>query len=121
MDAMRPKRAESSGHDGVFLVGEDAVDEYIARFGPQVLRYDVNAKSYGAGALNFGVAKGKEFKRVLIVPHGPIAKYLKTGDLKLVEKAKTKLHVAVTRAVHSVAFVYGGVSPVVPLRWKVGT
>lgn len=117
MEAMVPLRSDTTGHDGVFLVGEDVVEEYIRRFSPQVLRYDKRAKSYGCQALNFGLAKGLQFERVLIVPTGQMKRYLRTGELACVEKPKPKLHVAVTRAFNSVAFVYDGSSNVVPNRW----
>ena len=115
---MVPLRNDGAEHEGVFLVDENAVEEYIQRFRPQVLRYDKNANAYGAEALNFGLAKGLQFERVLIVPTGPIKKYLRSGDLSCVEKAKDRLHVAVTRAKHSVAFVYDSTSAVVPNRWE---
>ena len=117
MDAMEPLKNDTTDHDGVFLVAENAVEEYVQRFSPQVLRYNKRTKSYGCEALNFGSAKGLQFERVLIVPNGPIKKYLKTGDLTHVMKSKEKLHVAVTRAAHSVAFVFDGQSPIVPERF----
>lgn len=76
-----------------------------------------NPKAYGTDALNFGLSKGLQFDRVLIVPTGPMKKYLKTGVLSHVEKARDKLHVAITRARHSAAFVFDDASPVVPKRW----
>jgi DNA helicase-2/ATP-dependent DNA helicase PcrA len=118
MDPMKPLRNDTTDHDGVFLVAECAVDEYIQRYRPQVLRYNKTANTYGYEALNFGLAKGLEFSRVLIVPTEPIRKYLKSGALSHVEASRDKLHVAVTRARHSVAFVYDGQSPVVPVRFS---
>ena len=117
MEAMTPLRKDGADHAGVFLVAENAVEEYVRRFNPQVLRHDKRAKTFGREALNFGLAKGLQFERVLIVPTGPIKDYLRNGDLSCVEKARDKLHVAVTRAFHSVAFVYDGSSSVVPIRW----
>ncbi len=117
MDAMTPLRNGATNHDGVFLVAENAVGEYIRCFSPQVLRYDKKAKSYGCEALNFRIAKGLQFERVLIVPTDGIRNYLQSGKLTHVEKSKNRLHVAVTRAFHSVAFVYDGSSVVVPNRW----
>ena len=113
MDAMEPLRNDTIDQARVFLVAENAVEEYIQRLTPQVLRYNKRAKSYGCEAMNFGIAKGLQFERVLIVPTGPIKKYLKTGDLKHLETSKDKLHVAVTRARHSVAFVFDGPSRIV--------
>lgn len=106
-------------HDGVFRVAPSAVEDYVRRFRPQVLRHQWRKKAppYEQLGLNFGVAKGMQCGRVLIVPTVPIKKYLKTGELKHVEKGKDRLHVAITRAFHSVAFVYDGPSVVVPNRW----
>lgn len=118
MDAMTSLRIDTTAHDGVFLVAENLVKEYIERFKPQVLRHDRRVKTYGYEALNFGLAKGLQFSRVLIVPTEPIKKYLQSSDLRHVEKSRDKLHVAITRAWHSVAFVYDGHSPVVLNRWK---
>jgi len=118
MDAMTPLRNDATDHDGVFLVAENLVKEYIERFKPQVLRHDRRAETYGCEALNFGLAKGLQFKRVLIVPTTPIKRYLQDGALSHVKKSRDKLHVAVTRASYSVAFVFDGQSPVVPSRWN---
>ena len=114
---MSPLRNDTTDHDGVFLVAENLVGEYIHRYRPQALRYDKKTNTYGCEALNFGLAKGLEFERVLIVPNGPIKKYLQSGALSHVEKSKAKLHVAVTRARHSVAFVFDGQSPIVPTHF----
>ncbi len=118
VDAMTSERSDSTEHDGVFLVAENAAADYIQRFRPQVLRHDKKAKTYGCEAVNFGLAKGLEFDRVLIIPTGPIKKYLKTGELDCLKKGTPRLHVAVTRARHSVAFVFNGDSPIVPNRWS---
>lgn len=118
MEAMVPLRSDTTDHDGVFLVAQNLVNKYVERFRPQVLRHDRRAKTYGLEALNFGLAKGLEFKRVLIVPTEPIKKYLQSGTLSREGKLRDKLHVAVTRAWHSVAFVYDGYSAIVSNRWE---
>jgi DNA helicase-2/ATP-dependent DNA helicase PcrA len=118
MDAMTSLQRRTTDHDGVFLVGEGVVAEYMRSFRPQVLRHDKNAKTYGYDSVNFGLAKGLEYDRVLIVPTVPIKKYLQTGALSHVTKSRERLHVAVTRAFYSVAFVFDGYSPVVPNRWN---
>jgi DNA helicase-2/ATP-dependent DNA helicase PcrA len=117
MELMQPLLNITTPHDGVFVVAENFVAEYVERFSPQVLRHNVRAKAYSCEPLNFGLAKGLEFDRVLIVPTAPIGKYLSTGNIKHVEKSKDKIHVAVTRARHSVAFVFDGDSPIVPARF----
>ncbi len=118
MEEMTPLADSVTGHDGVFLVGAKDVEQYIGKYRPQVLRRQRPRRptGYEDNGLNFGVAKGLEWDRVLIVPSGPIKKYLETGDLTHL-KEKERLHVAVTRAFHSVAFVFDGVSPIVPNRW----
>lgn len=118
MDAMTSLQNDTTDHDGVFLVAENLVGRYIQYYRPQVLRHDKNAKTFGHEAVNFGLAKGLQFDRVLIVPTAPINKYLQTGMLNHVKKARERLHVAVTRAQHSVAFVFDNHSPVVPNRWN---
>jgi len=118
MDTMTSLRNDTTNHDGVFLVAKNVVAEYIQRFQPQVLRHDKRANTYGCEALNFGLAKGLEFERVLVIPTEPIRKYLQDGKLSHVKQSRDKLHVAVTRARHSVAFVFDGHSPSVPNRWR---
>lgn len=118
MDAMTPVRNDTTGHDGVFLVAQRVVKDYVNQFRPKILRHDKRAETYGCEALNFGLSKGLEFERVLIVPTGPIRRYLRSGTLTHVEKARDRLHVAVTRAWHSVAFVLDGESSVVAKRWN---
>jgi DNA helicase-2/ATP-dependent DNA helicase PcrA len=118
MNAMTSLNDDTTGHDGVFLVSTDRVEQYIRQYKPQVLRYDKSANTYGFAALNFGAAKGLQFDRVLLVPTGPIKRYLADGDLKHVERSRDKLHVAITRARSSVAFVYDSASVIVPNRWQ---
>tara|TARA_R110000744_G_scaffold118921_1_gene221980 strand:- start:3468 stop:4553 length:1086 start_codon:yes stop_codon:yes gene_type:complete len=117
MEAMSSLHNETTEHDGVFLVASTIAKQYIQHFKPQVLRYDKRANDYGANALNFGLSKGLQFDRVLVVPTGPIKKYLASGDLVHLNKSKDKLHVAITRARHSVAFVYDGPSTIISNRW----
>lgn len=119
MEDMTPLSNVTTEHDGVFLVPESNLDEYLRRFRPQVLKHGKRKKAaeYERKGLNFGVAKGMECDRVLIVPTGPIKKFLKTGDASPL-KEKDKLHVAITRARYSVAFVYDSTSVVVPNRWQ---
>lgn len=118
MDAMTSLQDGTTDHDGVFLVAENAVAKYIKYYRPQILRHDKRTKTYGYEAVNFGLAKGLQFDRVLIVPTAPIKKYLQTGTLNHVMKARQKLHVAVTRARHSVTFVFDDDSPIVGNRWN---
>ncbi len=105
-------------HDGIFVVSKRNIHEYVKRFSPTILRYSRSTKeTYGYLVLNFGYAKGMTFDRVLIMPHGPIKKYLKSGNLDNVKGSLEKFYVAVTRARHSVAFLYDGVCNVNCTEW----
>jgi DNA helicase-2/ATP-dependent DNA helicase PcrA len=97
-----------TGHDGVFAIRDGDVDAYVKRFGPHVLRLDVKTDCRGYEAMNFGESKGLTFERVLIFPHKLAQKWLSTGDIKHVEKSASKMYVGVSRARHSVTFVYEG-------------
>jgi len=108
----------STEHDGIFLVSESDLGDYIQTFTPTILRYSRSTNSYGYSALNFGNSKGLGFPRVLIFPHGPIKKYLGSGNVKDVNGSLEKFYVAVTRARHSVAFLHDKECKVGGLRWK---
>jgi DNA helicase II / ATP-dependent DNA helicase PcrA len=97
-----------TGHDGVFIIGNADVGAYVARYAPQVLRYNVMTSCGSNDAINFGEAKGMTFARVLIFPNGGATKWLASGNLAAVEKSVARMYVAATRARYSVAFVYDG-------------
>ena len=98
-----------TGHDGIFLVPPSRLDEYLTSFSPQILRYDRRTQcSDFSQPMNFGEAKGLTFDRVLIYPHGPCDKWLRSGDPDKIKGSNTKLYVGITRARYSVAFVFDG-------------
>jgi DNA helicase-2/ATP-dependent DNA helicase PcrA len=101
------KNERETGHDGVFAVRSAHVEEYCARYQPQVLRRD---RRFGVGldAENFGMVKGLGFERVLIVPYSGIAKWLTTGNPKHVAGSAEEVYVAITRVFQSVAFIHDG-------------
>ena len=99
------RQTATSHHDGVFAVRLDHVDTYVALHNPLCLRPSRSTRMPGQiDATNFGLAKGLTYERVLIFPSGPIRDFLNKGK-PLAEKSACGLYVAVTRAVHSVAFV----------------
>lgn len=104
MPAMESELDVRTEHHGIIYVKEDEVLEYYERWQPQVLRWSITSKTHGLPGMNFGVAKGSTFGRVLIFPTKPMTKYLSDGDLEPL-KSREKFYVAVTRARHSVAFV----------------
>jgi DNA helicase II / ATP-dependent DNA helicase PcrA len=99
------RQESASDHDGVYVVALEHVAEYVATFSPVCLRQAVTTPvPHGMAATNFGVSKGLTHERVLIFTTGPIRRFLTTGE-PLAGKSACGLYVAVTRAVHSVAFV----------------
>jgi len=88
-------------HDGIFVVRSRDLPTYIARFEPQVLRYDRTTPSDHL-AFNFGEVKGLGYERVLVLPNGKMRSWLLTGDIAHIEKSAEKAYVAVTRARQSV-------------------
>lgn len=95
-----------TGHDGVFLVSTQSLLAYMKNYRPQVLRLDRRTQCDGYAAMNFGESKGMTFDRVLIFPHGKGRQWLASGTYDHVNDSAAKMYVGVTRARHSVAFVF---------------
>ena len=101
----RSKNGTVTDHDGVFLVSTKDVTEYVRHYRPQCLRHSISSgKAFDLDYLNFKVAKGMTFKRVLIVPTAPIAKFI-ASRAYLEANSASSFYVAVTRAEQSVAIV----------------
>ena len=94
-------------HDGIFVVRSGDLPAYMARFEPQVLRYDRTTPSDYL-AFNFGEVKGLGYDRVLVLPNGKLRSWLQSGKRSHIEKSAEKVYVAVTRARQSVAFMLDG-------------
>ena len=96
---------KTTGHDGVFLLRHDQVEEYVARFRPQCLRDSANSgKTLDLTYMNFRLAKGTTWQRVLIVPTKSIMRFVQSS-IYLDPIPAAKFYVAVTRAEQSVAIV----------------
>ena len=95
---------ERSGHDGVFLVAKEDLDDYHAAFNPTVLRASKRSweEQEMLEPINFGVSKGRTYPRVLILATVPIQDFCLKGK-KLKDKSACAFYVAVTRAQYSVA------------------
>jgi DNA helicase-2/ATP-dependent DNA helicase PcrA len=102
------RRRDRTGHDGIFLVRHSEVETYVRDYRPQVLRLDIKTDCHNLSAMNFGESKGLSFDRVIIFPHGLGERWLKTGDNRHIKGSRAKLYVGITRARHSVAFVFDG-------------
>lgn len=97
----------NSGHDGVFIVRSRDVKEYLSTKKPMQLRDSVKTKGIDEayGVMTFGKSKGLEFKRVLIYPTAPFIAWLKDNGAELQPTSRSKLYVAITRAIYSVGIV----------------
>lgn len=94
-----------TAHDGVFLIRSAHVPAYVSAYRPQGLRHSAaSAKKLDLGFINFKVAKGATFARVLIAPTAPICDFIRSG-VNLEPLAASSFYVAVTRAEQSVAIV----------------
>lgn len=94
----------STGHDGVFFVTEEDVDEYRELYNPQILRYSDSDKKED-NSINFGASKGLEFERVLIYPTKSIRQWFFDHNTYLKKETRAKLYIALTRARQSVGVV----------------
>ncbi len=112
------RNAKETGHDGVFRVQRADLHSYMNAFSPVVLRYNSRTDTFGYPSLNYGGAKGMTFDRVLVLPHGPIEKYLRTANREDVAGSVNKFYVAITRARNSVAFLHDGKCGVRCVDWK---
>lgn len=105
MPSTRSVGVAATGHDGVFTLTRDEVRQYLQQYpSVAVLRHSRRSNTMGLTAMNFGVAKGETFDRVLIFPTAAMRKYFASRDPTDLTEPE-KLYVAVTRARWSVAFV----------------
>jgi DNA helicase-2/ATP-dependent DNA helicase PcrA len=94
-----------TGHDGVFLIRHEHVYDYVDCFHPQCLRDSVKSgKAFELKYINFRLAKGMTWKRILIVPTANITRFVQSKKY-LDPVPAAKFYVAVTRAEQSVAIV----------------
>lgn len=99
------EQSETTDHDGVFVVSWGDLPSYLNTFKPSCFRYNKNSTILDTHvAINFGQCKGLTCLRVLIYPTNPILQFLEKA-VPLEGKSAAGLYVAITRAVHSVAFV----------------
>jgi len=95
-------RNKTSQHTGIFVVRPTVVTSYTKLYSPLVLRWSGSIKP----EMNFGASKGCECDHVLIYPTRDMVKFITQSELPPKVETQAKLYVAITRARHSVAFVY---------------
>jgi hypothetical protein len=95
---------EKTGHDGVFKIPTNEIAEYISRYRPMILKYNIKSNTLGYPGKNIGLSKGRTFDRVLVFPTQPMLKFLQTKKVEDVGDIH-KMYIALTRAKYSVAFI----------------
>lgn len=101
------KQFETTGHDGIFLVKPDDIDDYLKEFNPIQLRDKRTVKVNDRyKVMNMGESKGLTYSRVLIYPTETIRNWIKNHSNKLQPKTKSQFYVALTRAKYSVGIVF---------------
>ena len=101
------KQFEVTGHDGVFIVRREDVEEYLAIYNPLQLRDNKSVKVDDRySVMNMGESKGLTFDRVLIYPTKPMKEWMKNNSKELKSKSKSQFYVALTRAKYSVGIVF---------------
>ena len=101
------KQFEITGHDGVFLVRKEDVEEYLATYNPLQLRDNRSVKVDDRySTMNMGESKGLTFNRVLIYPTKPMKEWIQDNSKELKSKSKSQFYVALTRARYSVGIVF---------------
>lgn len=98
---------EVTGHNGIFLVRKQDVEQYLQRYNPVQLRDSVRETvNNNYKCVNFGESKGLTFERVLIYPTQPFSRWVNNNQFELPPTSRSKLYVALTRAKYSVGIVY---------------
>lgn len=97
---------EITGHDGVFLVREEHLNDYLRTYDPVPLRGSAASGKHleHIGFTNIGKVKGFTYDRVLIFPTKAMLNLIASGTA-LAEKSACSFYVAVTRARSSVAII----------------
>jgi DNA helicase II / ATP-dependent DNA helicase PcrA len=97
---------DRTGHDGIFFVKEGDVQPYLERYTPMQLRDSKRKKVHDQfRVMNFGIAKGLAFERILIYPTKPILDWLLNHSSELAPESRSNLYVALTRARFSIGVV----------------
>lgn len=95
-----------TGHDGIFIVKTENLEEYLVKYNPMQLRDSIKTKvNDNYPVITFGKSKGMEFERVLIYPTQPFLNWLKDRSSSLQPTSRAKFYVAITRAKQSVAIL----------------
>lgn len=100
-------QAESTEHDGIFLVETTKKDEYLKEYNPVQLRWSSSNRNTNSeySVFNFGESKGLTFDRILIYPTADMLNWMKDHTYGLKNETRAKFYVGITRAKYSVGIV----------------
>lgn len=99
-------RNYSEEAEGIYLVREADVENYLEKFNPIQLRWNILQEvNPNYGVYNFGESKGKTFHRVIIYPTNKMEEWVYNNKTDLPFSTRSKLYVAITRAKYSVAII----------------
>jgi len=109
-------RQPPSAHAGVFLLRMADYSQYLATVRPMQLRDKITSSGVDPAwpVMNFGESKGRGFDHVVILPTGPMQKWLVDPQTALAAQSRARFYVAVTRARHSVAIAMDWKSAALP-------
>lgn len=98
-------RQPPSAHAGVFMLRMADYPHYLTTVRPMQLRDKITSSGVdpASPAMNFGESKGRGFDHVVILPTGPMQKWLADPQAALAAQSRARFYVALTRARHSVA------------------
>lgn len=107
IDISNSANEEKTEHDGIYLVNKNKINEYLKKYNPVQLRWNVstNLIDKDFAVHNFGQAKGLTFDRVLIFPTVDMISWMQNHYHNLSDEARAKLYVGITRAKYSVGIV----------------
>jgi len=98
-------------HEGIFLIDENSVENYLKKYQPTQLRWSISTKvNQNYLCMNFGQSKGQTYDRVLIYPTNDMEKWIFNNGIVLANQTKAKFYVGITRAKYSVGIVCRNIS-----------
>ena len=113
-------RRPPTANAGVFILRIADYAHYLATVRPVQLRDKITSSGVDPSlpAVNFGESKGRGFDHVVILPTGPIKRWLADPDGELAAQSRAKFYVALTRARYSVAIAVDWKSASLPVGFS---
>lgn len=101
------QQTQETGHDGVFLVNESDVGEYLQTYAPIQLRNRRTIKIHEEyPSKMIADTKGEEYDRVLLYPTSRMLSWMINHDNDIQKRYRENFYQALTRARYSVGIVY---------------